>query len=124
MNKVQKNIFISFKLIAGLLVSSLIFGFAVQTSKSMPSNAILYVKDYKKKYFHPKCIRSCDIYQYRLTTAKEAMELGYSPDKECQDEVGFLQPDRSFTGHLLQRIGLLKPLPSTPRWNENGTWNY
>jgi len=124
MNKVQKNIFISFKLIAGLLVSSMIFGFAAQTSKSMPSNAILYVNDYKKIYFTPKCLKSCDSYRFRLTTAKEARELGYSPDKECQDGVGFHQPDRSFTGHLFQRIGLLKPLPSPSRWNENGTWNY
>src|SRR5210317_1982845 len=106
MNKAQKNIFKTIKLIAGLLVSSLIFGFAVQTSKSMPPNAILYVNDYKKIYFAPPCLKSCDSYRHRLTKAKEVRELGYSPDKECQDEVGFHQPDRSFTGHLFQRIGL------------------
>ena len=120
MNKAQKNIFITIKLIAGLLMALLIFGFAVQTSKSMPPNAILYVYDYRKIYFAPPCLKSCD--SYRLTTAKEVRELGYNPDKECQDRVGFHQSDRSLTGHLFQRIGLLKPLPS--RWNENGTWNY
>ena len=120
MNKVQKNIFITIKLIVGLLVSLLIFGFVVQTSRDMPPNAILYVSDYKKKYFAPPCLESCA--SYRLTTAKEVRELGYSPDKDCRDRVGFPQPDRSFTGHLFQRIGLLKPLPS--RWNKNGTWNY
>jgi len=36
MNKAQKNIFITIKLIAGLLVSSLIFCFVVQTSRDMP----------------------------------------------------------------------------------------
>ena len=120
MNKAQKNIFITVKLIVGLLVSSLIFGFAVQTSRDMPPNAILYVSDYRKIYFAPPCLKSCA--NYRLTTAKEVRELGYSPDKDCRDRVGLQQPNRSFTGHFFQRIGLLKPLPS--RWNENGTWNY
>ena len=122
MNKAQKNIFITIKLIAGLLVSSLIFGFVVKTSRDMPPNVILYVSDYKKIYFAPPCLESCA--SYRFTTAKEVRELGYSPDKDCRDRVGFQQPDRSFTGHLFQRIGLLKPLPLPSRWNENGTWNY
>ena len=122
MNKVQKNIFITIKLIVGLLLASLIFGFAVQTSRDMPPNAILYVSDYKKIYFAPPCLESCAV--YRLTTAREVRKLGYRPDKYCSDVVGFHQSDRSFTGHLFQRIGLLKPLPSPSRWNENGTWNY
>lgn len=122
MNKAQKNIFITIKLIAGLLVSSLIFCFVVQTSRDMPPNTILYVSDYKKIYFAPPCLESCA--SYRLTTAKEVRELGYSPDKDCRDRVDFQQPDRSITGHLFQRIGLLKPLPLPSRWNENGTWNY
>jgi hypothetical protein len=122
MNKVQKKIFITIKLIVVLLVSSLILGFAVQTKSDMPPNAILYVADYKKTYFAPPCLESCVSFSYRLTTAEEVRELGYSPDKDCRDRVGFHQSDRSFTGYLFQRIGLLKPLPS--RWNENGTWNY
>ncbi|MGB3649249.1 MAG: hypothetical protein WA992_12055, partial [Desulfobulbales bacterium] len=83
MNKAQKNIFITIRLIAGLLVSLLIFGFVVQTSRDMPPNAILYVDDDKKIYFAPPCLESCA--SYRPTTAKEVRELGYSPDKDCRD---------------------------------------
>jgi hypothetical protein len=61
MNKAPKNIFITIKLIVVLLLSSLIFGFVVQTSREIPPNAILYVADYKKIYFVPLCLESCAI---------------------------------------------------------------
>jgi hypothetical protein len=120
MNKVQENIFTTIKLVVGLIGLLLLLGLFVQSSRGIPSHAILYVDDHKKIYFAPPCLESN--IGYRLTTVKEVRELGYSPDKDCRDGVGFHQPDRSITGYLFQNIGLLKSIPS--RWNEDGTWNY
>jgi hypothetical protein len=48
--------------------------------------------------------------------------LKYEPDQKCGGESGFTQDGRSYTGNLLERMGLLPPLPS--RWNEDGSWNW
>ena len=60
--------------------------------------------------------------EYRLSKAAEARKLKYEPDKKCQDEAGFSQDDRSLTGRICERMGMLPPLPS--RWNKDGTWNW
>jgi hypothetical protein len=78
------------------------------------------VDDSARIYIAPPCIKTP--IGYRLVTAGAAREMGYKPDRECRDEGAFIQDGRSLTGMLLQKIGMLKPIPS--RWNEDGSWNY
>ena len=60
--------------------------------------------------------------EYRVSRAAEARKLKYEPDKKCGGEAGFSQDDRSLTGRVCERMGMLPPLPS--RWNKDGTWNW
>jgi len=58
----------------------------------------------------------------RSATAAEARRQQYEPDNECRDPAGFSQDARFLTGRLMERLGMLPPLPS--RWNKDGSWNW
>ena len=103
-----------------VLIALLCLGFFIGSSRGMPEYAHVFVDDKARTYFAPACVERRP--GLRFTTAREARNLKYRPDRKCKNEGGFIQDDRSLTGHLLQKIGILKPIPS--RWNPDGTWNW
>jgi len=104
----------------GLIGFLLMIGLGIGSLKAMPDNAQVYVDDSTKIYIAPTCIKTAT--GFRRITAGEARALGYKSDSRCRNEGAFIQDGRSLTGMFLQKIGVLKPLPS--RWNEDGSWNY
>ncbi len=116
----METVFFAIKYAAALIGLLLIIGLSIKSSKVMPDHAKVYVNEAAKTYLAPPCIKAAA--SFRVITAGEARRLGYTPDRKCRDEGAFIQDDRSLTGMLFQRIGILKPIPS--RWNEDGSWNY
>lgn len=55
-------------------------------------------------------------------TLDQAEKLDLKPNTACNAHKVFEQEDRSVGGLVLEKIGLLKPLPS--RWDPNGSWNW
>ena len=89
--------------------------------ETMPDNAVVLLDDQTHTYLSPKCANQ-EKKEYRLARVAEARKLNYAPDKKCQDAGGFRQDNRSLSGNLMARLGMLPPLPS--RWNPDGTWNW
>ena len=104
-----------------MLFFTLLAGFFIVPTRTMPDNAIVLLDDQNHTYLSPSCANQ-EKKEYRLARAAEAQKLNYEPDKKCRDQGGFSQDTRSLTGNLLGRLGLLPPLPS--RWNPDGTWNW
>ncbi len=95
-------------------------GMTVEMSKTMPNSATVYLDGEAKTYFAPPCVgRDTAL---RGVTASEAHFMGYEPNPDCENKGWFTQKGRSLSGDLLQRLGVLAPLPS--RWNADGSWNY
>ena len=95
-------------------------GFGIARSIDAPPGALVQVDAASKTYFAPPCRQISS--GLGLTTLENARKLGFAPDARCLEIGGFVQPDRSLSGHLLEKLGLLAPLPS--RWNANGSWNW
>jgi hypothetical protein len=104
-----------------MLLLTLMAGFCLVPTRSMPDHAIVFLDDQNHTYLSPQCAKQ-EKGAYRLARAAEARKLNYEPDKKCQDAGGFRQENRSITGNYLVRLGMLAPLPS--RWNADGTWNW
>jgi hypothetical protein len=104
-----------------MLLFTLLAGFFIVPTRSMPDNAIVMLDDQTQTYLSP-CCASQEKREYRPATAAEARKLNYEPDKKCQDAKGFNQESRSLTGNLMARLGMLPRLPN--RWNPDGTWNW
>jgi hypothetical protein len=94
------------------------FGFAPSTDA--PPHALVQVDAASKTYFAPPCRQISS--RLGLTTIENARRLGFSPDAHCLEIGGFAQMDRSLSGQLLEKVGLISPLRS--RWNANGSWNW
>jgi hypothetical protein len=58
----------------------------------------------------------------RLATVQDAYDMQYRPDPDCRERGAFVADGRSLTGTLLERLGILGPLPR--RWNDDGSWNW
>jgi hypothetical protein len=116
----MKNTIFVIKFIAALIGVLLLIGLGISSIKTMPENARVFVNDTEKTYLAPSCTKINA--NLRAMTASEARKLGYEPNKKCRDGGAFAQDDRSLTGMLFQKIGILKPMPS--RWNADGSWNY
>jgi len=95
-------------------------GFGIAISVDAPPEALVQVDTTSKTYFAPPCRQISS--GLGLTTIENARKLGFSPDPRCLELGGFVQRDRSPSGQLLQKVGLLAPLPR--RWNANGSWNW
>ena len=104
-----------------ILLFTLLAGFFIVPTRTMPDNAIVLLDDQNHTYLSPSCANQ-EKREYRLATAAEARELNYEPDKNCRDAKGFSQDSRSLTGNLMARLGMLPPFPS--RCNPDGTWNW
>jgi hypothetical protein len=104
-----------------MIVFTLLAGFFIVPTRTMPDNAIVLLDDQTSTYLSPKCAKPAEK-EYRLGRAEEARQLNYQPEKNCRAAGGFSQENRSMTGNLLARLGLLPPAPN--RWNPDGTWNW
>ena len=104
-----------------ILFFTLLAGFFIVPTRTMPDHAIVLLDDQSRTYLSPVCAGK-EKKEYRQSTAAEARKLKYEPDKKCREEAGFTQDGRSITGNFLERMGLLPPWPS--RWNADGTWNW
>jgi hypothetical protein len=104
-----------------MLMFTFLAGFYIVPTRTMPDNALVLLDDQSKTYFSPNCAKS-EKKTLRAVTAAEARQLNYEPDKSCQGAAGFRQDVRSLSGNLMERLGMLPPLPS--RWNRDGSWNW
>jgi hypothetical protein len=104
-----------------ILFFTLLAGFFIVPTRTMPDHAIVLLDDQNHIYLSPRCAQP-EKREYRVARAAEARKLKYEPDKLCRDAGGFSQDNRSLTGNFLVRLGLLPPLRS--RWNADGTWNW
>ncbi|MBS4032014.1 MAG: hypothetical protein KGZ63_11450 [Clostridiales bacterium] len=125
MNKVQekiKNLFVAVVSTALIFLIILSFSGTVLTS---PENVIVFVNDIVEKTYIPPPYLLDNMFivdELRVMTKSEAVKIGYKPDRDAVNQSYFVQDGRSVIGMLLQKTGLLKPLPR--RWNEDGTWNW
>jgi hypothetical protein len=104
-----------------MLLFTLLAGFFVVPTRTMPDNAIVRLDDQNQTYLSPGCANQ-EKKEYREARFAEAQKLNYEPDKNCREKGGFSQASRSLTGNLMARLGMLPPLPN--RWNPDGTWNW
>lgn len=103
-----------------LILLAAFLGFGITSARTMPTYAQIFLDESSRTYIAPPMVKSDK--GLRLSTVAEAYRLDYSPDLDSRDAGAFLQEDRSLTGHLLEWVGVLGPIP--PRWNADGTWNY
>ncbi|MFI5354734.1 MAG: hypothetical protein ACHQX0_03915 [Desulfobaccales bacterium] len=111
----------TFRFFAIMLIFTLMAGFFIVPTRSMPDNAIVFLDDANRTYLSPGCARQ-EEKSYRQARAAETQQLKYEPDKRCGGAAGFSQDARSLSGRFMERLGMLPPLPS--RWNPDGTWNW
>jgi len=106
------------------LIGILVFlAFAISSSKPPPKNTLVFVDNDKHTYIAPPCVTAQkDWTQYSRMTIERADKLGFKPDPACTKYGVFEQQNRSLGGLALEKIGILKPLPS--RWDSNGSWNW
>ncbi len=95
-------------------------GFGIAPTIDAPPGALVHVDAASRIYFAPSCRQISSA--LGITTLGNARKLGFSPDARCLELGGFVQRDRSVSGQILEKFGLLAPLPS--RWNANGSWNW
>ncbi|OIR02659.1 hypothetical protein GALL_153730 [mine drainage metagenome] len=107
--------------VAGSGIALLAIGFGlIPSTIQAPATAVVLVSARLKSYFSPSCLPNPVDEGY--TTLSNAKRLGFAPDRKCQAAGGFTQQGRSPIGALVERAGLVKPLPS--RWNSGGSWNW
>ncbi len=104
-----------------MLIFTLLAGFFIVPTRSMPDNAIVLLDDQNHTYLSPPCAGK-ENQGYRVARAAEARKLKYEPDPKCGGAAGFRQDERSISGRFFTKLGMLPPLPS--RWNPDGTWNW
>ena len=105
---------------AGAAAALFGLGFGITTSIDAPPGALVQVDAASRTYFAPPCRQISS--GLGITTLENARKLGFSPDARCLELGGFVQRNRSASGQLLEKFGLLAPLPG--RWNANGSWNW
>jgi len=100
----------------------LFLGFGIGGATAAPEYALVFVDANRMVYIAPSCVSRQEWTLYPHLSLGQARKLKLDPEPKCRDEGGFIQEDRSASGHLLEKIGALGPLPS--RWNRDGTWNW
>ena len=106
--------------IGGFALFLFVVGLSIRSSTHMPENAQIYLNDTTRTYSAPPCIS--DPAGLRLGTAGDAHRLQYKPDTGSKEAGAFFREGRSLSGMLLEKIGILGPVPA--RWNADGSWNY
>jgi hypothetical protein len=104
------------KLIVAAAAICLYLGFGIKSSVEMPGYAVVLVDDEAKTYIAQSCL---DEWQHRpsetttilrRTTAGEAYHAKYKPDAICKETGAFYEDDRSLSGQLLMKLGVLGPV--------------
>lgn len=116
----------------GLIIFISLFGSIFTVKQTVPDYAIVYADPEKKIYYAPPYIdnlkslsklpRDINEKKLRAVTLKEARDLQCQPDNTSNEKGYFVQQYRKASSFLLEKAGILKPLPS--RWNKDGTWNW
>jgi hypothetical protein len=94
----------------------LLLGFAIGSNVPMPGYAAVYLDDDAKAYIALPCLSewqqrpSQRLAFLRLSTASEAIRLGYKSDTVCRERGTFMEDDRSLSGLLLVKFGILSPV--------------
>ncbi len=119
MKKIIKPAFI-------ILLVLLFIGFGIVRETVISSSiAIVVANEKDNTYLSLPCVPDVhgnglkDRWIMRL---EEARIIGLKPDPNCIDSGGFIQEERSLSGHILELLGVLPPIPR--RLNPDGTWNY
>jgi hypothetical protein len=121
--KVKMNRFlklVSFTL--GIVVFLVYLGFGIGSSKTAPEYALVFIDSSQSTYIAPACLAQEKWKLYPHLTIEQAHKLKLNPDPQCVEQGGFVQEDRSLTGVMLEKLGILKP--KRTRWNLDGTWNW
>ena len=114
------------KLIENLKVALVIFlviGFGVQHDYPMPKNAIVYVDKRTKTYFgEPTALDEIYLgHKLIKTRYSNIIDKDYKPDDKSRNNGDFFSESTTLIRYLLEEIGIL---PSSTRWNSDGTWRY
>lgn len=131
-----RRLVIQVKFLGGALGVIFGLGFGLQPFSYIPNHAQVILNEDKLEYFAPQCLpedyNSMDfavatklIYMdpaLRIVPIERAYEIDAISTELCKKERVWFQDQRSPSGMLLQKIGLLSPIE--PRWNEDGTWNW
>jgi hypothetical protein len=94
----------------------LMLGFSVESSVLMPGYAAVYIDPIAHTYIALPCIEEwrtrsgSTIEIVTLGTADEARRMHYKMDEDCRNAGAFVDDDRSLSGLLLVKIGVLPPL--------------
>jgi hypothetical protein len=94
----------------GFLLFLFFLTYGTGTMRDMPDNAIVLLDDQARTYTTPPCISPMG--GLRPARAADAYAINYKPDSQCKEKDGFFQRGRSLWGKLLEKVGLLSPLPS------------
>ena len=108
-------------------------GFSLTTESNCPDKTLIFVNENTKEYFAPPCLMKSGFdnidqinkyakdHNLKVYLDKQITGKGLYPNPECREGKGFTQDGRSFSGEILEKIGLLPKLKT--RWNADGTWN-
>jgi len=94
-----------------MLIFTLLAGFFIVPTRTMPDNALVLLDDHNHTYVSPSCAKR-EKKEYREARLSEARKLNYEPDKNCRETGGFSQNNRSLTGNFMARLGMLPPCPA------------
>jgi hypothetical protein len=89
------------------------------------SNAIVVATEKDNTYLSLPCVpdvHSNGLKDRWIMRLEEARIIGLKPDPDCINSGGFIQEERSLSGHILELVGILSPIPR--RLSPNGTWDY
>jgi hypothetical protein len=96
----------------------------------MSGYAAVYLDDDAKTYIALPCLKewqnrpSQSLAFLRLAPASKAISQGYKSDATCRETGAFVEDDRSLTGLLLVKLGILSPVRhwwDIPYRTEDGT---
>src|SRR5258706_2597577 len=101
---------------AGLFtVITFVMAFGSQSFVDIPGYAAVYLDDASKTYIALPCIedwrsrRGAGFAIARLSKASDAQAMHYKRDDDCRKAGGYSDEDRSLSGLLLVRLGILPP---------------
>jgi hypothetical protein len=102
---------------AGLfIVITFVMAFGSQSFVDIPGYAAVYLDDASKTYIALPCVedwrsrRVGDFAVARLSKASDAQAMHYKQDDDCRKAGGYSDEDRSLSGLLLVRLGILPPM--------------
>lgn len=130
-----------------VLLAGFVLGFGAETHVSMPYNARVFINPETNRYISPPCLRLTSTQEQEIeqrqrgktsyhdsmavlvavarlypAVYREMIDQKFGGEQSCADADGFSMKDRSMSGLLLQRLGILGPLPR--RWAKDGSWNW